>query len=80
MITRKTIIAKLRDGLLDEGRPVIIDREMARAILEKYQGIVKATRSHNDTEQRRAYMRDYMRERRSKARSEAVTHQCQDNS
>ena len=68
MITRKQIIAKLRDGLLEGGRPVIIDREMARAILEKYQGIVKADSYHNHSDRRRAYMRDYMRERRSKMR------------
>jgi hypothetical protein len=80
MITRKTIIAKLRDGLLDEGRPVIIDREMARAILEKYQGIVKADKYHTHSERRRAYMREYMRKRRGERRSETVGYQCQENS
>jgi hypothetical protein len=66
MITRKQIVSRLRDGLLHEGTPVIIDREMARAILEKYEGIVKADRTHNDTDARRRYMRDYMRGRREK--------------
>lgn len=68
MITRKQIVARLRDGLLHEGYPVIIDREMARAILEKYEGIVKSDRVHNDTDARRRYMREYMRGRRERRR------------
>lgn len=80
MISRKQIIAKLRDSLLDEGRPVIIDREMARAILEKYQGIVKSDSYHTHSARRRAYMRDYMRKRREEQRSGTVSYQCQENS
>ena len=70
MVTRREIVAKLRDGLLRPNAPVILDREMARTILEKYEGIAKADIRNRDTEKRRDYMRTYMknyqRDRRKK--------------